>query len=476
MPRNILLPSLAACCLILFTIPAEAQVRIGTGDVVGLYTQHCAVCHGTDYNNGLGGSLLDTWDHVTAQRSVEDIIRKGLPELEMQPYEGILTDEQIRSLAILIEEKRYQAAGEEASFPTQRSAEFQTELHNFKIQTLTTCPDGVFWAVEFLPDGSAVLTGFEGQLYLFKDGKLSVPITGLPEITRQGQGGLMDVGVHPDYADNGWIYLSYTEKFPENDGYFTTISRGRINNGQWIDNEIIYRTDPEFATKRGQHFGIRLVFQDGYLFFGIGDRGAQDQAQDLTRPNGKIHRIHDDGRIPDDNPFRDTPNAYPTLWSYGNRNPQGLTLHPETGALWESEHGPRGGDEINMIEPGKNYGWPVITYGMNYNGTPITSLTEKEGMEQPATHFTPSIAICGTDFYTGDRFPKWQNHLFTGGLAAQELWRLETSGNQVTHRELILKNQGRIRDVRVGPDGFLYLILNKGRRSGESHLCRLLPE
>ncbi len=468
--------SFCACiALLLLCQSLLAQNAIGKGEVLKLYNQHCVICHGADFNNGLGGSLLDEWNHVTADRSVDNIIKNGIPGIEMQPYKGILSDEEIRSLAVLIEEKRHQHNTKDRSYPTDRDAVFKTEHHSFKIETLATCPDGIYWAVDFLPDGTPLATGFEGQLYVLQDGKLSAPIAGTPKVWRHGQGGLLDVGVHPDYDENGWIYLSFSEELSEKNG-FTTVVRGRIKDGQWVDQEILFQVDPKFASGGGAHFGSRFVFDDGYLFFGVGDRGPMDQAQDLTRPNGKIHRIHDDGRIPEDNPFSQKPGAFKTIWSYGNRNAQGLTKHPETGALWESEHGPRGGDEINMIEPGKNYGWPVISYGMNYNGKPITALTEKAGMEQPATHFTPSIAICGTDFYTGDQFPKWNNHLFTGGLASQELWRLETDGNRVVHRELVLKNQGRVRDVRVGPDGYLYLILNKGKRAGESELCRLIPQ
>ncbi|MEM6884294.1 MAG: PQQ-dependent sugar dehydrogenase [Verrucomicrobiota bacterium] len=453
----------------------QAQNRIGQGEVLKLYNQHCAACHGPNFDNGLGGSLLEEWDHVTADRSVEDIIRNGVPGLEMAVFKGVLTDKEIRSLAILIDEKRHQHRTKDLSFPSGPNAVYESEHHSFKIEMLATSPKGIFWAVDFLPDGTPLVTGFEGQLYLFKDGSLSAPIQGTPKVWRKGQGGLLDVGVHPEYKQNGWIYLSYSEEHGNGAGT-TTVVRGKIKDGQWIDQETIFQSDEDDSTKAGVHFGSRFVFDDGYLFFGIGDRGNMQHAQDIKRSNGKIHRVHDDGRIPDDNPFARKPGAFKTIWSYGNRNAQGLTKHPETGDLWESEHGPRGGDEINRIEKGKNYGWPVISYGMNYNGKPITALTEKEGMEQPATYFTPSIAICGTDFYTGSKFPKWDNHLFTGGLASQELWRLETDGGTVTHRELVLKNQGRVRDVRVGPDGFLYLILNRGKREGGSELCRLIPE
>jgi glucose/arabinose dehydrogenase len=209
------------------------------------------------------------------------------------------------------------------------------------------------------------------------------------------------------------------------------------------------------------HFGCRLVFDKGYLFFSIGERGHMQDAQDITRPNGKVHRIFDDGRIPPDNPFFSQKNAFPTIWSYGNRNAQGLDRHPDTGDLWETEHGPRGGDELNLIQKGRNYGWPVITYGMNYDGTPITGITHRQGMEQPVIHWTPSIAVCGIDFYEGDKFPKWKHNLFVTALAQEELRRVVISERKVTEQEVVFKNIGRVRDVASGPDGFLYVILNK---------------
>ena len=208
--------------------------------------------------------------------------------------------------------------------------------------------------------------------------------------------------------------------------------------------------------------------------FSIGDRGRQDMAQDITRPNGKIHRIHDDGRIPTDNPFADRPGAYASIWSYGHRNPQGLDIDPSTGELWETEHGPRGGDETNKIRPGLNFGWPVITYGMNYNGSPMTDSTSQEGMEQPMHYWVPSIASCGIDFYEGNRFYNWKNNLFVSGMASQELHRLTIEDGEVVDDEIVLKNQGRVRDVANGPDGYLYVSLTSGTPA-KGRIYRLVP-
>jgi glucose/arabinose dehydrogenase len=316
------------------------------------------------------------------------------------------------------------------------------------------------WSIAFFPDDGFLVTERGGDLRQFRDGRLLPPVTGTPTVWRRGQGGLLEVALHPDYDENGWIYLGYSETSGNGKGS-TAIVRGRIRDNQWIDEEAIFNVPPKHHRSSGVHFGTRFVFKDGYLFFSIGDRGNQNSAQDPASPNGRIHRIYDDGRIPEDNPFVDQPDAYTSSWTLGNRNAQGLDAHPVTGDLWESEHGPRGGDEINHIRPGINYGWPEITYGMNYSGTPITEKTEAPGLEQPKLYWTPSIAVCGIDFYEGELFPTWRNDLFVGGLASNELRRLGIEDQQIVRDELILKGVGRIRDVASGPDGALYLLLNR---------------
>jgi glucose/arabinose dehydrogenase len=279
----------------------------------------------------------------------------------------------------------------------------------------------------------------------------------------------MDVAVHPEHEKNGWVYLSFSDPGSD-DSAMTAVVRGRITDGMWVDEETLFRAPAELYRKGRVHFGSRFVFDgEGYLFFTIGERGHQDDAQDITRPNGKVHRIYDDGRIPEDNPFVDRKDAIPSIWSYGHRNPQGLARHPLTGELYDAEHGPRGGDELNLVQQGRNYGWPVITYGMNYDGTPITSLTAKEGLEQPVTHWTPSLAVCAIDFYVGDRFPGWRHDLFLSSLAAEELLRLEIEDGEVVHQEVLFKGIGRVRDVVSGPDGYLYVSLEPGR------IARLVP-
>jgi glucose/arabinose dehydrogenase len=247
------------------------------------------------------------------------------------------------------------------------------------------------------------------------------PVQGVPTVTAKGQGGLLDVAVHPDYARNGWIYISYSDP-GANDSAMTAVIRAKLQGNALVETQQLFKA-PEATYRTGNpHFGSRFVFDGkGHVFFSIGDRGQQNDAQDVTRPNGKVHRINEDGSIPKDNPFVGKPGAIQSIWSYGHRNPQGLAMNPTTGALYDVEHGPRGGDELNLVTKGKNYGWPVITYGMNYNGTPMTDKTAAPGMEQPLTYWVPSIAVSSIGFYTGAKFPAWKGQLLLGSLAAQEL-------------------------------------------------------
>jgi glucose/arabinose dehydrogenase len=328
------------------------------------------------------------------------------------------------------------------------------------------------WAIAFLPDGRMLVTERPGRLRIIDGGRLlPEPVRGIPAVYG-GEGGLLDVALHPNYSRRGndWIYLSYGDKSADGLG-MTAVIRGRLRNGEFVDRQQIFKADFSLYRSKGLRFGSRLLFDGkGHLFFSVGDRGHPGDEQDLSRPNGKVHRVDDDGRIPRDNPFVKRPGALPSIWTYGNRNPQGLAFSPDTGELWEAEHGPRGGDELNILHPGHNYGWPVITYGMNYDGTPITDHMAQEGMDQPITYWVPSIATSPITFYTGDRFPHWKNNLFLGSLAAQELRRLVIHGHSVTHQEILFKGIGRVRDVVNAPNGYLYIVLNQPDR-----IERLVP-
>jgi glucose/arabinose dehydrogenase len=332
-----------------------------------------------------------------------------------------------------------------------KSTENLSYSHEIVVPDLT-----IPWGIAFLPDGSMLITEKSGELIQFKNGK-STKISDLPEVKVQGQGGLMDVELHPDYKDNGWIYISYATEDGEGNGANTAIMRFKIENNTAIEKKALYKAEPN--SRRGQHFGSRIEFDnEGFMYFSIGDRGNRDiNPQNIERDCGKIYRLHDDGRIPVDNPFVKDRNAKKAIFSYGHRNPQGMAKHPETGKIWTHEHGPRGGDEINIVESGKNYGWPVISYGINYSGTKFTDITEKDGMEQPIHYWDPSIAPSGMDFITSDIYPQWKGNLLVGSLKFQYLNRCELKGNKVVKEEKLLDGLGRVRAVKQGPDGYIYV-------------------
>lgn len=312
------------------------------------------------------------------------------------------------------------------------------------------------WGMVFMPNGSLLYTEKEGKLIRFQYGKKH-EISGLPETYVRGQGGLMGIALHPDFEQNKRIYFSMATANADKSGGNTALYSATLLGNSLQDVQLLYKAVPD--TKKGVHFGSRIVFDAaGYLYFSIGDRGQRDvNPQDITRDNGKIYRLHDDGSIPTDNPFVGVANAKEAIFSYGHRNPQGLVIHPETGALWEHEHGPKGGDEINIIEAGKNYGWPKITYGKNYSGTSITKNRSLPGMEQPFYYWVPSIAASGMAFVTVNKYPDWKGDLLVGSLKKTYLERLHIRNNKVVAREKIADGIGRVRDVIIGPYGFIYL-------------------
>jgi glucose/arabinose dehydrogenase len=317
------------------------------------------------------------------------------------------------------------------------------------------------WGLAFLPDGRMLVTEKGGRLRIVQDGKLDPqPVAGLPPVTVHGQGGLMDVAAHPRFPENRLVYLSYAARGA--DGVGTELARGRLEGHRLEKVQVIFRQSPKGST--GRHFGSRLVFdRAGYLYLTLGDRGEMERAQRPGDHAGSVIRLHDDGRVPADNPFVGRPGWKPEKYTLGNRNQQGAALHPRTGVLWTHEHGPQGGDEVNIIRAGANYGWPVITYGVQYViGTKIGEGTHKAGMQQPVHKWVPSIAPSGMAFYTGDKFPRWRGSLFVGALKDQMLVRLELEGDKVVREERLLKGElGRIRDVRSGPDGCLYLLTDE---------------
>ena len=336
------------------------------------------------------------------------------------------------------------------------------------------------WSMTFLPGGDMLITERPGRLRIVRDGTLLPdPVVGVPEVFAEGQGGLLDVLPHPDFASNRLLYLSYSA--PNGGESTTAVSRGRFENDRLTNVEDIF-----VAQTRGRgHYGSRLAFhRDGHLFITVGERQVRSvgdleahPAQDLSNHHGTVIRLHEDGRVPDDNPFVGQAGKLPEIWSYGHRNPQGLAIHPETGDVWTTEHGPQGGDELNLIQPGRNYGWPVVGYGVNYgSGLAIHEGIQRESMESPVRFWVPSIATSGLLFYTGDRFPGWKGNLLAGGLAGEQIARLTMSpdGKQVLSEETILQGMGRVRDIRQGPDGYVYVAI-EDRDGAPTSVVRLEP-
>lgn len=344
----------------------------------------------------------------------------------------------------------------------------QSEKQNFQVDTITSELSNP-WGIAFLPDGRILITERGGEIRIVKDGKLlEERVQGIPSpLFVKGQSGLLDIVLHPDYNTNGWIYLSYSKAVADSGG--TVIARAKLEGNNLTNLEELFSAHPLSSSE--VHFGSRIVFDGkGYMFFTSGERGKKENAQDLANHLGKVLRLHDDGKIPTDNPFAGNPNAKPEIWSYGHRNLQGLYYEKATGILWEHEHGPRGGDELNIAEKGKNYGWPVITYGINYDNTIITDITEKDGMEQPVRYWVPSIAPCGLTVVTSDKYPNWKGNLLVGALSHQLVARVEVVNKKFVHEEKLIEKIGRVRVVAQSPDGFIYIATeNPGK------LVKLIP-
>jgi glucose/arabinose dehydrogenase len=417
------------------------------------YRTYCAGCHGDKLEKFTAKKWMD--EHGLA--TVINSIKMGIEAEGMPSFQNTFSEAETEELAAFV--KKGIPEDRSSLKPAVKAGDvMESEVQDFIVETVVTGLD-VPWGLVFLPDGDLLISERAGTLHRFSKGKLSLPIQGLPPVRAKGQGGLLDLCLHPDYAENGWIYFAYSALNPEKGNSIsnTAIMRARLEGNKLVDQQVIFKGEPD--TDRSHHYGCKLAFDNkGHLFFGIGDRGQHfDFPQKLGNANGKIHRINDDGSIPKDNPFVNIKGTIPSIYSYGHRNPQGTSIHPLTGELWASEHGPKGGDELNLIEPGKNYGWPVISYGINYNGTILTELTEKEGMEQPVYYWTPSIAPCGMTFLAGDKYKKWQNNLFIGSLRFQYLERVVVNGHSVSHTEKLLQGIGRVRNVVIGPDELIYV-------------------
>ena len=474
----------------------------------GVYAERCSVCHGENLQGAAQGPALAgvTLQHGDSIPELEKSIAQGSVRAGMPAWSTTMNSIQIRQLAAYISERRagYSYAGfnigEAPALPQRR---IESEQHAFRVELVAAGIDRLPYSIAPLPDGRILVTEkTRGLRIVSADGKLSELVRGTPQVYDDGilapgvrlvygMGYLLDVALHPDYVKNGWIYLHYTERCSNCNAEsrksqrpvsMNALVRGRIRNGEWVDQQTIWHTDLENYTGTPDlAAGGRITFDGrGHVFLSIGIKGGSEFAgvQDLHLPYGKIHRVNDDGSIPADNPFIKVPGALPSIWTYGHRNPEGLKFNRATGQLWETEMGQRGGDEVNLLLPGRNYGWPLYSKGITYEGTPVEYgkqlgiKLDLKKIEQPKVDLTPSPAVSSFVFYDGAAFPKWRQDMLVGTLKATELYRMEIRGSEVVHRETLLKGLGRIRDIAVGYDGLVYLLLE---HAAGGRIVRLVP-
>ncbi len=442
-------------------------------NVTRLYYDTCGKCHGMNGEGGGGGTksllLLDKFDQKW-DKPFFDAIKNGVTDMGMEAYGPTMSDEEIWSMVVHIRELQYKALRNQNGGPKATNGVYKSKYHDYKIETVVDRDQGLRtpWAIDWLPDGRMLVTNRPGTMVVVKDGKVQSTVEGIPQSVEIGQGGLMDVAVHPDYAKNGWIYLSYTEPAGAGArGGMTKVVRGKISfsggKSTWTNQQTIWETEQQYYSGAGIHFGCKIVFdKKGHVFIGVGERGTNMRVQDLTTPYGKVMRVNEDGSIPKDNPFASTKGAE-KVWTTGHRNPQGLVMDLE-GRLWDTEHAPRGGDELNEIVKGENYGWPVISFAINYNDSPFVTPWPKPGQnfKMPIFRWLPSCAASGLDVCNDKAFPKWKGDLLAGGLAGNNLDRIRISKDgKLAEREELVWGMGRIRDVMCGPDGNIYIALNQ---------------
>lgn len=430
-----------------------------------LYKTYCGGCHGGRMEGSAATKLIkEKWTHGASPAALFKSIKGGIPNTEMKGWAPVLTDNQIKTLVNYILSSQKAPPGKAPGIPSK----IKTENYVLRVEKIDSGHTNTPWSIEFVNAQKALVSEKSGKLKWLINGKLdTASIRGLPAThTGSSTGGFMDIALDPSYHDNGWVYLGYSATKgglqDKNAPGMTKIVRGKINDHQWTGEQVLFEVPDSLMVTRGDRWGCRFLFDKaGYLYFSIGDMGKAMASQDLTLPTGKVYRIHTDGTIPKDNPFVNSTGALPALFSIGNRNVQGLAVHPITGAIWASEHGPRGGDELNILKKGANYGWPLVTYGIDYSGKTVSEKTEEIGLEQPIVQWTPSIAVCPLEFMNSPLFPKWKNNLMLGALAFEEWRRLVIVNNKVVKQEMILKGYGRVRDIKTSPDGSIYVVLNK---------------
>ncbi len=426
------------------------------------YQNYCSGCHGEKMD-----AFVDrNWKHGNSLTDIVNGITNGYTDDGMPAFEKTFSKKETEELAeYILKGIKNRSAYDFDEEPVTNV--FKSDKLTVKLDTIATGLN-VVWGMAFLPDGSLLVTERGGKLFKVKNRK-NTEVKGVPDVLAEGQGGLLDVILHPDFKENQLIYFSYSK--PKGNKATTAVMQAKLDGNKLTDQKIIFEAFPYASTRH--HYGSRLVFdKNGYLFISVGERGNEkENPQSLENSLGKIHRINADGTIPSDNPFKDRSGKPTSLYCYGNRNPQGLAIHPVTGELWETEHGPRGGDEINVILPGLNYGWPVTSYGINYNGTTITDKSTAPGIEDPLLYWLPSIAPSGTAFVTGDNYKPWKGALLVGSLRFKYLNLCYLDGKKITGQEKLLKNIGRLRDVRMAPDGYIYVAVENAKGS----IFRLMP-
>jgi glucose/arabinose dehydrogenase len=429
---------------------------------------------------GVASALIkERWTYGGDRNSIIKTIADGIPSTNMISWKSALSTKEIEAVTDYI--LQAQASPNIAKNDNQPVI-VNTKLYTLKVETLVTEGLDTPWGIEFVDVNRALITGKNGSLYSLVNGKLDErKITGLPWMyLYRTWGGLMDLALDLQYEENGWIYIAFghnpTHSSDSGAAAMTKVAKGRVRDYKWVDEQTLFQVPDSVLVSGGTRWGGRFLFdKNGYLYFTVGDMQQAIQhgnnPQLPWRAEGKIFRIHSDGSIPKDNPYYGRKDALQAIYAWGTRNVQGLAQHPVTGEIYFTDHGPRGGDELNMLKPGGNYGWPVITYGVNYDGSVISNQTHKEGMEQPLVYWTPSIAVCAAEFVTGNLFPKWKNNLLVTALKDEEIRRLVIEGDRVVEQEVVLKGYGRVRDVKVGPDGALYVLTNT-----PDALLRIIPQ
>lgn len=417
-----------------------------------LYEQNCSGCHGIKVQ-----AFADQeWKYGNSPEQIMATIKEGRAEGAMPSFAALFTEDDIKNIVAYIQVGIQQVGeyefGDEFNYDTIHEHLGQ----KFRLEMVTDAAD-VPWGIAFLPGGSLVVTDRNGPVYLVEEGRATA-LKNEPGVIAESQGGMLDVAIHPDFENNKWIYLSYSKPNPNDSTLVTTaVSRFTLEGMELKNEKLVFEALPYESTRH--HYGSRLVFgNDGLLYITVGDRGKRDDfPQVLSTFPGKVHRIKEDGSIPETNPFFNQENAVKSIFSFGHRNPQGMILDPESGLMWAHEHGPRGGDEINIVESGNNYGWPVISYGIEYNGNVFTTLTEKEGMEQPKHYWVPSIGPSGMAYLTGDVYPSWKGKILTGSLKYGFISMIEKNGEVLGEETRLLQGVGRTRSLAVSPDGYLFV-------------------